>query len=273
MYLKINISVEIFIRLFSSSFFLFFFPLFLKLDVDNIPRIRKKIRMHRANMTEQKIFSGQVNCTCKKKCAEKIDVYEQKEIFTKYWNLRNWSSKVQFLRALVKTSAVRENLNPIIQVKKRQQISKYYIFDSSGKHQNVCLHFIARFLQVNQTKMFRALSQTTDHRGKYPHKRRISDSSFLKSFIKKLPTFEARFNSPSTGTKFLHPCINFKKMYSLYDDQCKLFKKKKLSKSFFAKIFHENFNFVFLRKKKSDTIAKILINASNHLFQRMNLRS
>lgn len=49
-----------------------------------------------------KTFKAQVNCTCKRKCADRFDVLAQKDIFEKYYNLNNWSNKTEFLRSIGK---------------------------------------------------------------------------------------------------------------------------------------------------------------------------
>lgn len=198
-------------------------------------------------MTES--FYGQCICTCDRRCAQNIDILQQKDIFTKYTSLNSWSSKVNFIRALVKTNPVKEGLNPIKQLKKRMNFSKIYVSDSNGIQHQVCLQFIVKLLHVNRTKIFRALTQTVDHRGKYPHRKaNVSDVEFMKSFIRKFPTFPAHFDSTSSETSYLHPNLNFAKMYNLYEDHCTLFEKRISSKSFFRKILCGHFNCVFLKK-------------------------
>lgn len=74
---------------------------------------RKKIRK----------FSAQVNCTCKKDCANLIDVVKQREIFDQFHGLEKWSEKTEFLRSIVKRAEVKENLNPHIGVKNKKKFS------------------------------------------------------------------------------------------------------------------------------------------------------
>lgn len=217
----------------------------------NADKVRKKKRVKKTVAPAPKRFHGQVNCICNRKCAEKIDILRQRDIFNKFSGLKSWSSKVKFIRAIVKAYPVKENLNPIVQLKKRKNTLNYYISDSNETQHQVCLQFVVNLLQVNRTKIFRTLNQKTDGRGKYPHRKAsLSDIQFMKSFIRKFPTFEACYNSSSNGVKYLHPNLNFKKMYDLYVDHCTLFRKRVSSNSFFSKNIESKLQLYVFKKTK-----------------------
>lgn len=106
------------------------------------PKVAKKNRI--------KSFSAQVNCKCKRNCATVIDVIEQKEIFDQYHGYSKWSEKTEFLRSIVKRESVKENLEPIVNLKSKDFFSTCYFPDASGEKKRVCLWFATKLLQVSR---------------------------------------------------------------------------------------------------------------------------
>lgn len=61
---------------------------------------------------KRKAFNAQVHCVCKRKCAERIDVVTQKDIFDEFICMK-WSKKTIFIRNIVTRKRVeKENLDP-----------------------------------------------------------------------------------------------------------------------------------------------------------------
>lgn len=104
-----------------------------------------------------KVFCGRVNCVCKNDCANKIDVLRQKELFDAFYALPNWSEKTLFLRSLATRMPVRKSLSPIMNIKKRDFYTEFFLYDSEKNRQKVCQTFILNMLQVSKTGLFRAL--------------------------------------------------------------------------------------------------------------------
>lgn len=71
------------------------------------------------NIIEAKQFKGQENCKCFRKCAERISVARQKQIFKDFYTFENWSSKVQYLRSLVQSVELKQEPKSIQSLKKK----------------------------------------------------------------------------------------------------------------------------------------------------------
>lgn len=105
-----------------------------------------------------KKFDAQINCVCKNGCAQKIDVFKQQEIFIKLNDLKKWSQRTLFLRSLVATKPLKVNLNPIIDIKKKEKMYNYHLFNDEGLLTQVCQSFFTKVLQIGREKVYRAIS-------------------------------------------------------------------------------------------------------------------
>lgn len=144
-----------------------------------------------------KIFHAQVNCQCKKKCAEIIDVINQKDIFDQFYGYSTWSERTNFLRSIVNQNSVKENLNPRINLRSKDFFSTYFFSDATGGKQRVCSTFVTKLLQINRSILFRANSSikrnpyAIDCRGKAPKKKTAAaDTAFVKQFVQSFPCYE-----------------------------------------------------------------------------------
>lgn len=190
-------------------------------------------------------FSAQVNCRCKRKRAQKIDVLIQKEIFDKFHALDTWSGRVKFIRKLViRTKSDKENINPLTKMKKKNFNFSCFLVDDHGVTHQVCIPFVTKLLQVNRVKIFRAVSSiksnplAIDRRGKFPSRNiKSKDKQFIKQFIECFPKYEHDNNTPQLNKKYLHPDLNIKKLHELYRSMCLSEEKKALSLSFFRQFF------------------------------------
>lgn len=95
-----------------------------------------------------KVFTIQTIC-CDENCPMEIDVNRQKEIFSIYYDLLNWSSKTLFIRSCVTfVECTSKNiLNPIIQVRDKTRNFKFALIDSSGVKVNVCKNFFMKCIK------------------------------------------------------------------------------------------------------------------------------
>lgn len=59
---------------------------------------------------EKKPFQLQINCSCKRKCAEQIDVLKQQQIFEKFLKKNDWPSQTRLLRSLISVQPQKEKL-------------------------------------------------------------------------------------------------------------------------------------------------------------------
>lgn len=209
-----------------------------------------KTKQHKKNQKEKKAkqFVAQVNCRCRKNCALTIDVTTQKDIFDRFHNSPDWSEKTQFLRSIANREIAKENLNPRIGMKKRQNIFHYYLCGTDGMLQRVCLLFVSQLLQINRTSIFRAIESTEsnpfaiDRRGKAATKNKSApvDVAFVKEFIETIPCYESHI--PLCNIKYLHPNLTLNEIYRLYDNVCTFKQRKAISKAAFNRIFSANFS-------------------------------
>lgn len=208
----------------------------------------KKTNRKLLKQKKAKRFSAQVNCKCRKKCADSIDVIAQKDIFDQFHDLPNWSEKTTFLRSIVNRECVKKNLNPRIGMKKRNNFSHYYLSDSNGKLHQVCLLFVTQLLQINRTNIFKAVDSAksnpfaVDRRGKGATKNKTSpaDVAFVKEFIETFPCYESKI--PPCSIKYFHPNLNANDIYRLYENACTFKQKKIVSKAVYDRIFRANFS-------------------------------
>lgn len=147
---------------------------------------------------------------------------------------------------------------PIIPLKKIQSVHSYHLTDAQGLTHQVCLHFLIKCLQISKTKINRATNakisnpNADERRGGFHNKNsNITDKSFLKSFIKKFPSYESHYrpSKSNSTTKYLNPSLNIIKMYREYCLLCRAMKRKVLTEWMFRHIFNTQFNLKFGRLK------------------------
>lgn len=205
-----------------------------------------------------KVFQAQVTCKCSRKCPQHINSDRQEEIFNCFYNLENWTQKTLFLRTLSKTERVKENLNAIINLKKRNTHTQYYLSDKTEMQQKVCMIFVLNCLQINRSRMFYAINTVTanenakETRGIFPNRKtNENDIAFVKNFINSLPTYESHYSNKSihSNKKYLSPFLTIKRIYSEYCLKSKFKRKKPVSQWKFRHIFNTEFNLSFARLK------------------------
>lgn len=203
---------------------------------------------------QKKEFKAQINCLCKRDCCGNIDVERQREIFENYSKLRKWSAQTQFLRMLVSKKPIKENPNPVINLKKRANLYNYHLISENGSLVEVCLSFFTNVIQINRKKVFRAVSsqdknsKAIELRGSGRKNRvRHSDRLFLKGFFEKCVTYESCLDSSVSDSKYLHPRLNMRKLYQLYNEECVFKKRVSLSETIFRRIFKQEYNLKFVK--------------------------
>lgn len=233
----------------------------------------------------QKVFHAQTTCLCTRKCSQHINSERQKRIFNTFYELQNWTQKTLFLRTLFKRAQVKENLNPIINLAKRNTQTKYYLSDENGTQHQVCMSFLVNCIQINRTKMFTTIQSMTsnetakDHRGNFPKKKiNENDVAYVKDFINSFPTYESHYSNKSTRSikKYLSPFLTMTKMYREYCLKCNFKRKKPILEWKFREIFNTKFNLSFARLKvdtcrKCDMFEASMKSQLENSSQRMNL--
>lgn len=200
------------------------------MQCDQAQNSRKKVTNAKHGNKKKKnnnavVFKAQVNCLCKRKCAENIDVVTQQDTFEKFTKLHSWSSQTKYLRTLISKKPTKEpNLDPIIGIKRKENSYNYHFLSENGSLTQVCLHFFANVLQINRGKIFRSMKSCTknpqaiERRGG-PKSRRtpLVDRKYLRDFISKFVSYESHsptFGSNVSNIKYLHPRLTLRKCTS-----------------------------------------------------------
>lgn len=204
---------------------------------------------------EKKAFRVQVHCTCKRNCAQQIDVLKQQEIFEQYNNQSDWPNQTRFLRSLISNQPQKENLDPIIAAKRRENSYAYHFIDENGSLTRVCLSFFTKVLQVDRSKVFRAVDtikrnpNAVEKRGKAKRTKNTADINHMKDFIHKFVSYDSSHKASKSNVKYLHPRLNLRKMFLLYSEDCAFKHRKVLSDTIFRKTVHDS-NLKLLRKSQ-----------------------
>lgn len=186
----------------------------LQNSCEQITEHTKKDGKKKIKEKEKKVFYCQVNCLCKRKCAERIDILRQQEIFEEFNKLDSWPNQTRYLRALISSRPTKENLDPIISTKKKENIYTYHFVNESGSLTQVCLSFFIKVLQVERTKVFRAVDSiktnpnAIEKRGCSKARGTNSfDLKHLKDFISSFVTYESSRNPKKIERKTVAPTL------------------------------------------------------------------
>lgn len=204
---------------------------------------------------EKKSFQLQISCTCKRNCAQQIDVLKQQEIFEQFNNQNDWPNQTRFIRSLISIQPQKENLDPIIAGKRRENSYAYHFIDENGSLARVCLSFFTNVLQVNRTKVFRAVDtikrnpNAVEKRGKAKRPKSTADINYMKDFIRKFVSYESSCEASKSNVKYLHPRLSLRKMFLLYSEDCAFKQRKILSDTIFRKAVHDS-NLKLFRKSQ-----------------------
>lgn len=198
-----------------------------------------------------KKFCAQTKCGCKKNCSERICVTRQKKIFDVFYALENFTQKRLYLRSMVKTMPMKENLSSVSTTIKRTTY-KYYLTNDSGVEEEVCFKFFLACLQISDGSLYRAIKSLStnesavEKRGKFPTRKTSSNAiHFVTQFIKRIPSYQSHYAASKSNKKYLHPNLNITRLYKEYKIICQFEKRKSVSEWKFREIFNTKFNLGF----------------------------
>lgn len=206
---------------------------------------------------EKKTVQLQINCLCKRKCAEQIDALKQQEIFEEFNSKNNWPTQTRFLRSLISIEPEKEKLDPVIGAKQKENSYAYHFIDEKGPLTRVCLTFFTKVLQVSRSKVFRAVDtikknpDAIEKRGKAKiPKTNTADLKYLKDFVHKFVSYESSCRPQKLNAKYLHPRLSLRQMFSLYSEDCAFKKRKIISDATFRKVVHDSRLMLFRKSQK-----------------------
>lgn len=196
---------------------------------------------------EKKTLKVQIGCPCKRECSEQIDVLRQQDIFNEYHKTSDWPSQTRFLRSLVSVRPIKNKLDPVIALKKKDNSYQYHFINESGSLTQVCLQFFLKVLQIDRCKVFRAVDSINknpcakeNRGGATTHRTSSADMKFLKEFIQKFVVYESSSKPQKSSPKYLHPRLFLRQMYLLYSEDCAFKKRKTISDTTFRKVVHDS---------------------------------
>lgn len=207
----------------------------------------------KGNLVEEKFFDGMFVCSCSKKCTEIVSEERRERLFNQFWSMGTFSGRCAILINCVSQVPTKRSYtkNPI---KKRLKTRKYTMFGRA-----VCKVALLQTLQISQKRIAVALDKQEffnsfeDCRGKasgganaFPVSTRVAVRAHISSF----PKYISHYTRSQTNAKFLNSNLNLAKMYQLYradtDDP--------VSKSFYKRVFYEDFNLRFKAPKKDSCL-------------------
>lgn len=150
------------------------------------------------------------------------------------------------MRSLRTSKPAKENLDPIIAIKQKENSNIYHLINENGSLTEVCFRFFTKVFQINRSKVFRSIKSSernpnvTERRGGPKNRRtHYSDIMHLKNFINKFVAYE----SPNVSNmKYLHPRLNIRRMFKLYSEDCVFKQRKGVCETLFRKILLRDFN-------------------------------
>lgn len=162
---------------------------------------------------------------CQKRCAEKIEISDQKEIFEKYWEIQNFNSRLLYCSGLVSMTNTKITLNKkhLRKPRNRPKTFKYYL-EIHGERVHVCKKCFQNTLDESnrflKTILAKKMSNTPliDMRGKSVPKNKIPEHiiSQIKQFFNDFPSYESHYTRRDTSKRYFSADLTITKLYELY---------------------------------------------------------
>jgi len=195
------------------------------------------------------------NEKCKKKCHQFVSHETRKELFDKYWGLKNKSLQWNFLSKLTSTEKVKRRVVEMDEDEKfyRSNTHRYFLPDSNNDRFYVCQKmFIDTFdvsVRVVRTAIYK---NSPDKRGQHPSHRKLSKDLVdgVKLHIKSFPMVESHYCRADSNRKYLDEHLNVAKMHRLYLMGKNTEDPDVASQRQYRDIFNSYFNLSFFKPKK-----------------------
>lgn len=149
--------------------------------------------------------------------------------------------------------------------KKVRQFSKKCFFPQHNSERiQVCQNFFAKTLCICPDVIQDAIinSDTVgcyskeDQRGKREpiNKTKAEDVHFVKNHIESFPVMSSHYTRKDTNRKYLDSSLSIRKMYKLYEDECRINNRKAVSEIKYRSIFGQDYNLSFFVPKKDQCL-------------------
>ncbi len=202
--------------------------------------VRKKNRATGQSYTDaggtvrpQKVVVNKKDCSlCKFKCPEKISAAQRQVLMDQYYKFGNIARQKDFICGLVAETFVARKIKRDAASGVDKNVSrKYYLPDSDGEHNRVCLPFFCGTFGISKRIIDDTLAHSNEtgvYIGRDKRKGRPASNATPDSQVKKIKKFLAEFPKvPShycrkrSSRLYLAPDLSITKLYELYCMQVK----------------------------------------------------
>lgn len=191
----------------------------------------------------------EINCTCRFKCSVKIADEQRCILCKEYYDLADYVRQKMYLASNIKTAPVaRKRSSP--KTKNRKTSRLYFLKDSSGIKQRVCLKFFCATFAISH-RVIETCLQNISSTGLYTGYDKRKDTMpanatplqaqrLVREHIDSYPTMESHYCRRDSTKKYLSPELNLSKMYRMYKNEfCREKSVEPVSKFVYEKIFHD----------------------------------
>lgn len=197
-------------------------------------RLTRRLKRNRGEVyvtSSGKIKKGKV-CRelgeCRKRCRDRVEFADQKQISEKYWNLGKHKLRVEYLNSLIEEIPKKSISLKANAARQRERTHVYnYFLDINGSRINVCKKCFLTTFDENE-QIIRTVSRRSDHNARINKKK---DANAVEDDTK---TNEEIFNHINSFPKYLHSDLTIAKMHQLY---LKAHREQKISLKFYKETF------------------------------------
>lgn len=198
------------------------------------------------------------SCHCRKKCYDKLSADDRSKMHNKFWALRSWDQRKQFVRLSVHSAPISRNRPRNSSQEGRRKLSYEYRFTLRNETISVCKVMFLNTLSIGEKFLRNSIQNhddttcmsTPDKRQKHQPTRIIGQKAkeIAKRHIECFPVTESHYARNSTTKKYLDPCLNITTMYKLYKDYCEennVDPVDIIKESYYRFLFVTEYNFAF----------------------------
>ncbi|KAJ8676766.1 hypothetical protein QAD02_012553 [Eretmocerus hayati] len=194
---------------------------------------------------------------CKFKCEGKISEERRGSIFKVYYSIPNQSAKYDYIARHVKRMKKQTNQG---KVTRKSYTCIYSLTNEDNESIRVCQTMFLATLDISVSAVRTVLNKISnqdpiliDMRGKAPKIAQKTDEmkiSSVRQHISLFPRVESHYTRENSKREYLEENLNITKMYRLYLEWAKEEGKAVASQQCYNKIFNEEFNISFFKRKK-----------------------
>lgn len=161
-------------------------------------------------------------CRCKWRCKE-INSQTQQQIFDKYWGLEFEDQRMFLIHHVQK---IEKKIQKTGNKPSRRGKTLAYHLPVEDELVRVCSKGFYNTLDISEKtiryRLDKGLYSTKDRRGKHVKKQiPEKEKNYIREHIKQFPKVPSHFCRKDVQRKYLDSNLSLKKMYRMYEDECK----------------------------------------------------